>query len=279
MYFPYGLSGGTIDHNVYYGGGTHQEWRVGSTTYTSLSAYQTATGYDTHALASNPLLVNGGGGETLSWTPALHNGPQPAPSAYALAADSPAIDAGATVSGATRDYYGTAVPNGGGYNIGAYGGTVGTPFVTGQTLGTLENNFTGSEGYEFTVGSSPITVTSLGRWVVAGNTGSHVVKLSTSSGDVAGGSVTINTSGVTAGQYCYANLAKPVTLSANATYYIVSHEVNGGDQWYHYYSTTLTHSSIATIPAPVYSTSDAPPWLAVSGVNKAYIPLSFLTTP
>ena len=55
--------------------------------------------------------------------------------------------------------------------------------------------------------------------------------------------------------------------------------MNGGDQWYHYYNTTLTHTSAATIPGPVYSGTDAPPWNTASGVNKAYIPLNFLTTP
>ena len=280
MYFPYGLSGGTIDNNVYYGGATHQVWRIGSTQYTSFSTYQTATGYDAHTLTSNPGLVSPGGGGTLSWTPSLHNGPQPNPGAYALSSTSPAINAGITVSGATRDYYGTTVPNGT-FDIGAYEYTTssGTPFVTGQTLGVLMNNFTGSQGYKFTVGSSPIKISALGRWIVSGNTGSHVVKLSTDLGDVAGGSVTINTSGATAGQFKYVNLAAPVTLSANTSYYIISHEVSGGDQWYHYYNTLLTHTAIATIPAPVYSASDAAPWLAVTGVNKAYIPLDFQTIP
>ena len=119
MYFPYGLSGGTIDNNVYYGGATNQQWRVGGTTYASLATYQTATGYDAHTLVSNPSLVSPGSAGTLSWTPSLHNGPQPNPGAYALSAGSPAINSGTTVSGATRDYYGTVVPSGV-FDIGAY---------------------------------------------------------------------------------------------------------------------------------------------------------------
>jgi len=126
MYFPYGLSGGTIDNNVFYGGATNQQWRVGGTTYTSIAAYRTATGYDAHTLTSNPTLATPGGGGTLSWTPSLHNGPQPNPAAYWLSTGSPAIGAGATVAAATRDYYGTTVPNGG-YNIGAYNGASGPP--------------------------------------------------------------------------------------------------------------------------------------------------------
>ncbi len=119
MYFPYGLSGGTIKNNIYYGGATNQQWRISGTTYASLAAYQTATGYDSLSLGSNPALATPGGGGTLSWTPSLHNGPQPAPSAYLLSAGSPAINAGATIAEAVRDYYGNAVPGGGGYDMGA----------------------------------------------------------------------------------------------------------------------------------------------------------------
>ncbi len=126
MYFPYGLSGGTINNNIYYGGGTNQVWRVGSTQYTSFSSYQAATGYDSHSLTSNPALVNPGGGGTLAWTPSLHNGPQPAPGAYWLSPGSPALDTGATVAGASRDYYGNPVPNGVGTNIGAFNGSPGS---------------------------------------------------------------------------------------------------------------------------------------------------------
>ena len=136
MYFPYGLSGGTINNNVYYGGGTNQVWRVGSTQYTSFASYQSATGYDHASLTSNPQLLNPGTGGTLSWTPSAHNGPQPAPSAYTLSPTSPDFNVGATISGATWDYYGNAVPNGVGYNIGAYGGTSGPPAAPSNLVPT-----------------------------------------------------------------------------------------------------------------------------------------------
>src|SRR4051812_29003657 len=96
----------------------------------------------------------------------------------------------------------------------------GTGFVTSQTLGTLHSDFTGYAGMQVVVGASPITVTALGRMMVSGNTGTHTVKLVKASdgSDVTGGSVTISMSGGTAGQYRYATLASPVTLSAGATY-------------------------------------------------------------
>jgi len=135
MYFPYGLSGGTIDNNVFYGGATNQVWRIGGTQYTSIATYRTATGYDTHSLTSNPMLATPGGGGTLSWTPSLHNGPQPAPAAYWLSTGSPAISAGATIAAAVKDYYGTTVPNGG-YNIGAYNGASGPPAAPTSVVAT-----------------------------------------------------------------------------------------------------------------------------------------------
>ena len=126
MYFPYGLSGGTINNNIFYGGATNQRWRIGGTNHTSLTAYQTATGYDSLSLNANPMLANPGGGGTLSWTPSAQTGPQPAPAAYLLSIGSPATNAGATITDATRDYYGNAVPGGAGYDIGAARSTITT---------------------------------------------------------------------------------------------------------------------------------------------------------
>jgi len=126
MYFPYGLSGGTIGNNIYYGGATNQQWRISGTTYASLSAYQTATGYDAASLGSNPQLASPGTGGTLSWTPSLQNGPQPSPAGYALSTGSPAIGAGVTITDATRDYYGNTVSTGGPTDIGAARATITT---------------------------------------------------------------------------------------------------------------------------------------------------------
>ena len=112
---------------------------------------------------------------------------------------------------------------------------IGTNFLTGQTLGTLRNNYTGFVGFQFTVGSTPVTVYAVGRIVAPGNTGTHTVKLVNANGtDVPGGSASVATSGGTAGQYKFANLASGVTLLANTTYYLVSQETAGGDQWYDY---------------------------------------------
>jgi hypothetical protein len=107
-----------------------------------------------------------------------------------------------------------------------------TGFVTGETLGTLQNGHVGGVGYEFTVGSSPITVYSLGRWVATGNTGTHSVSLVQVSNGATVGTVTVNTSGAPAGAFTYTSLGTPVTLAANTAYYLLSQEASPGDQWY-----------------------------------------------
>ena len=51
------------------------------------------------------------------------------------------------------------------------------PLITAQTPGAPRNNFDGSLGFRFTVGGAAITVTALGRWVVAGNAQTHVIRM------------------------------------------------------------------------------------------------------
>src|SRR5204863_476195 len=72
-----------------------------------------------------------------------------------------------------------------------------TPFVTGYVQGTLRNDFNGWLGLKFTVGPSPIVVSALGRIFIAGNGGTHTVKLVNASNgtDVSGGGVSIGMAG------------------------------------------------------------------------------------
>ena len=108
-------------------------------------------------------------------------------------------------------------------------------FLTGFTgAGGLSNNFTGFAGMKFTVGASNLTVSALGRIFITGNSGTHIVKLvqAANGADVPGGSVSVSMVGGVAGQFKYIALGSPVTLQANTAYYLVTQEVNGGDQWY-----------------------------------------------
>lgn len=130
--------------------------------------------------------------------------------------------------------------------------TAGTPYITGSTPSMLRNNFGGFLGMKITVGSSPITVTDLGRYFVTGNTGTHTVKIvnGATGADVPNASVSISMPGGINGQFTYVSLASPVTLSANSVYHIVSNEVNGGDQWYD--SSPVTTTSAATCNGGIY---------------------------
>lgn len=146
----------------------------------------------------------------------------------------------------------------------------GIALVTSKTLGTTRNNFTGWVGMKITVGSAPMSVNALGRAVAPNNSQSHTVKIvdASTGNDVAGGSALVNPSGGGVGTFAYASLASPVTLNANASYYIVSQETIGGDQWYDLDSTLQT-TTAATVNGPVYGT----PYAASGPVGHSYVPV------
>ncbi len=155
--------------------------------------------------------------------------------------------------------------------------TSSVPFVNSVTPGTARNDFSGWVGVSIMTGANAVTVTHLGRWSLAGNTGVHTVKIvSGPSGvDVAGGSVAVNVSGAQPGAFVYATLTNPVTLSANSNYYIVSQEMQGADTWNNW-NTTVTTSKAASDSASVWS-SDGSSYTAVpSSSNHMYVPVGFL---
>jgi uncharacterized repeat protein (TIGR02059 family) len=133
-------------------------------------------------------------------------------------------------------------------------------------------------GHKFTVGASPITVSSLGRWVIAGSAGaSHAVKLvnAATGVDVPGGSVTINTSGATAGAFKYVALASPITLSASTAYYLVCAEAGGGELWLSFDS-TMTVTAVAVANGTVYNTSTSGgTWNEGATAGQSYVGLDF----
>ena len=117
--------------------------------------------------------------------------------------------------------------------------------VTGQTLGTSYNQFTGSLGFQF-VPTSNITITDLGRWVISGNSLTHVVGIYNSS-CVLLGSVTVNCSGATPSQYLYGHLTSGVSLVAGQTYSIQTTELSGGDVFYLDSTTITTTGDVGTL--------------------------------
>lgn len=149
----------------------------------------------------------------------------------------------------------------------------GMPYVTFEHLGRLRSDFSGWAGMAITVGSSSITVKSLGRLVAAGNNGNHVLKLVSAAGaDIAGGSASVATAGAAPGSFAYAPLASPVVLNANTTYYLVSQETAGGDTWYDL-DTTLQTSPVATISGAVWAFTNS--YSTLGGAGHSYIPVDF----
>ena len=152
-----------------------------------------------------------------------------------------------------------------------------TNYVTSTNLGSLRNDVSGWVGMSVTVGGSPVTVTALGRMFAPGNTGSHTVKIVNAANgqDVSGGSASVTMSGGVAGSFVYGNLGGSVTLNANTTYYIVSHETQGGDQWYDV-NTTIQTASVAAETTSIWSLDGTTTYQTTGPANQSYVPVDFL---
>jgi hypothetical protein len=132
-------------------------------------------------------------------------------------------------------------------NAGIYHDTVHPPAATAQALGTVTSAANDQvAGYRFTVGAADLVVYALGRWVTAGNGGTHTVHLFSASDNSEIASVVVDTAGAAAGHYVYANLPFPMTLAAHTAYYLVCDEWAGGDRYYDQ-STTVNISAGFTI--------------------------------
>lgn len=88
-----------LDYNLYYRTSGSISFLITGSYYSSLSAWQAATGLDTHSLNTNPLFASDG----------KH-----------LSSSSPAIDQGLSGLGVSSDYDGLSRPQGTGYDIGAF---------------------------------------------------------------------------------------------------------------------------------------------------------------
>jgi hypothetical protein len=143
----------------------------------------------------------------------------------------------------------------------------------------LRNNFTGMVGAAITVGSSPLTITDLGRYVETGNTGTHTVGVyKVSDGSlVAQTTLNLATTRPDSTGFAYAPLSTSVTLPAGGVYYVVSSETSGGDTWEGWPSfPTLTHTSAASISGAVWQNGSSLTTGATgAGANQAYVPVSF----
>jgi hypothetical protein len=148
-----------------------------------------------------------------------------------------------------------------------------TPFVTSYVQGALRNDFDGWLGMKFTVGPNPMIVTALGRMFIAGNGGTHAVKLINASNgaDVVGGGVSIVMAGGATGQFTYVSLTNALTLPANTAYHLVSQETSGGDRWATS-DTTITTTPVATCNGALFSNSAS--WTLRLPANTTFGPVN-----
>lgn len=123
----------------------------------------------------------------------------------------------------------------------------GANFITSNPVfAAARNDFGSYVGLKLTVGSNPLFITHLGRWIVSGNTASHIVSLrNTSNTEIA--SATIDTTQFSAGDYGFLKITE-TSLSASTSYYLFTQEVASGDVWYdtESYSITGDFSAIQT---------------------------------
>lgn len=145
-----------------------------------------------------------------------------------------------------------------------------TSAVATYTPGSTGNTWTTGQYYgaAFTTTGSGLTVLTLGRYMVLGNTGTHTVVIMDMTGTILG-SVSINMTGGTADTFIYTTLGSPLVLSASTQYFIGSQETNGAD--------TGTGSSALTTTAVIssgtwqtYHTVAGLPTNDFDGGNKGY---------
>jgi len=151
-------------------------------------------------------------------------------------------------------------------------------YITSTALGSQRTGYSGFAGMQIFVGASPLAVTALGRMTVAGNGGTHLLKLVDASdgSDVPGGSVTVSMSGASAGQFQYANLASPALLLPGSAYYVLSQESSSGDVWY-YNDSLVQTTPVATELSGAWGYGPGQ-WYLNGGAGQAFGPVDIKYT-
>lgn len=152
----------------------------------------------------------------------------------------------------------------------------GTSAVTSWSPGTTttRDDVTTQVGMKFTVGSSPITITDLGRWVASLSSKEHTLKLEDSSNHILGQTAMDVTGTADGNGFVYAPLARPVELQANTSYYLYSTELAGGDLWYDC-QVTLSSTADVTVNGGYYGNNIA----GCPSTGNSYGPVNFKYYP
>jgi len=152
-------------------------------------------------------------------------------------------------------------------------------FISDQTPGTIrrDNAFF---GMAIVVGQDPLKVRALGRFFIAGNAGTHRIKIvdadDANKAEIA--LIAVSMVGGTEGMYKYGPVSPVVTLDAGHRYYLLSEELNPGDEFYDQ-DTIVRYTepgrvNPATVESAVYS--DAPGvFVPVGGADHCYGPVNF----
>jgi len=88
--------------------------------------------------------------------------------------------------------------------------------------------------------------------------------------NVPSASVTVNMAGCTAGQFVYGAVG-PINLPAGGSYYLVSQETIGGDQWYD--SGTVSTTTAAVVNSSAYFYLGA--WNLYGSASTSFVPVNF----
>ncbi len=116
---------------------------------------------------------------------------------------------------------------------GGGGGPTGTPIISAVApVISPRRGFNGDVGMRIFTGGAPITITALGRWIIAGNNQVHYLRLVYGYGTNIE-TVALNTVGKTANAFAYVNLVTPFTTAPGTQYFILSSELDNSpnDEW------------------------------------------------
>lgn len=148
-------------------------------------------------------------------------------------------------------------------------------FVTDDVLGRIRNDFSGYVGMAVDIGAKSLTVQNLQRYCVTGSIGGHRVRIIDAATEmpVAGADGVVSLEGLSAG-FATITLNNGVTLTAGQRYYVVSEEIDGGDQFFDN-DTVVTTRADATVVSPVYYDPTAMQWVMLGNPGNSYGPVNF----
>jgi len=187
------------------------------------------------------------------------------------------------VNGTTYFYRVTAVNNVGESDLSNEASATPTwpfgAFVTSAMPGTTRPGENGLFGMAIEIGSVAFKIQTLGRAASPEFTGIHEVRLFDGATETELGHASVDMNSTEDNGFKYAPLepadvnVQEITLEAGGTYYIVSQEFIGGDEFYDQDTTVQTRPE-ATVVSAVYSDSPGL-WVPVGGPGQTYGPVSF----